>query len=81
MYMNVLLFQLSTSDNSRVRENSQSNKFDFNEVSGVPPTTTDAQSGSKKKRSSMTASKRPKPRKRMAPRSIVWKHFTRLAKN
>lgn len=28
----------------------------------------------------MMASEPPNPRKKMAPRSIVWKHFTRLAK-
>ncbi|KAK9196105.1 hypothetical protein WN943_004233 [Citrus x changshan-huyou] len=63
-------------DGSIVHENIQSTES--NEVSDMLPTATEAQSRSKRKRSSRTSLKPPQPRKVTAPRSKVWQDFTRL---
>ena len=73
------MIQMFETDGSRVHENIQS--IEFNEFSDMSPTTTEAQSKSKRKRSSRTSSKPPQPRKVMALRSKVWHDVTRLPKD
>ena len=70
------MIKMSEIDGLRVRDNIQSTES--NEVSVMSPTATEAQSRSKRKRSSRTSSKPPQPRKVMALRSKVWKDFTKL---
>ena len=70
------MIKMSEIDGLRVRDNIQSTES--NEVSVMSPTATEAQSRSKRKRSSRTSSKPPQLRKVMALRSKAWKDFTKL---